>query len=444
MKQPAIPGNTLSTADAVFIVIGIVVGAGIFRTPSLVAASSGNETIFLLIWLAGGLASFIGAMCYAELASAFPDAGGDYHFLTRAFGKAPGVLFAWARMTVIQSGSIAMLAFLIGDYLSEVRSLGAYSTSLYAALVIGFLTGANLAGIRQGSGLQRLFTSIIILGLLFIIAAGLLADAGPAATPGTAYAGHPALGSAMIFVLLTYGGWNEAAYLSAEVRDPGRNMVRVMFYSIGAITALYLVINFALIRVLGLEAMSGSEVVAADLMRRAMGENGARFISLLIAVTALSTMNGSIITGARTNYALGRDLPAFAFLGKWQGERGTPVNALLLQGAISLLLVFLGTGTRSGFVLMVEYTAPVFWLFFLLAGMSLFVLRWKDPHRQRPFRVPLYPLTPLLFCGICLYMLISSVLYTGKGSLLGLAVLAAGLPILFRKTSLHNKRGEKA
>jgi basic amino acid/polyamine antiporter, APA family len=433
MKQPAIPGNTLSTTDAVLIVIGIVVGAGIFRTPSLVAASSGNETIFLLIWLAGGLASFIGAMCYAELASAFPDAGGDYHFLTRAFGRAPGFLFAWARMTVIQSGSIAMLAFLIGDYLSEVRSLGGYSTSLYAALVIGLLTGANLMGIRQGSGLQRLFTSTIILGLLFVVAAGLLADAGPAAAPGTVYAGHPAFGSAMIFVLLTYGGWNEAAYLSAEVRDPGRNMVRVMFYSIGVITALYLVINLALVRGLGLEAMSGSEVVAADLMRRAIGENGARFISLLIAVTALSTMNGSIITGARTNYALGRDLPVFAFLGRWQGERGTPVNALLLQGAISLLLVFLGTGTRSGFVVMVEYTAPVFWLFFLLAGLSLFVLRWKDPHRQRPFLVPFYPLTPLLFCGICLYMLIASVLYTGMGSLLGLAVLAAGLPILFLK-----------
>jgi basic amino acid/polyamine antiporter, APA family len=433
MKQPAIPGNTLSTTDAVLIVIGIVVGAGIFRTPSLVAASSGNETIFLLIWLAGGLASFIGAMCYAELASAFPDAGGDYHFLTRAFGRAPGFLFAWARMTVIQSGSIAMLAFLIGDYLSEVRSLGGYSTSLYAALVIGLLTGANLMGIRQGSGLQRLFTSTIILGLLFVVAAGLLADAGPAAAPGNVYAGHPAFGSAMIFVLLTYGGWNEAAYLSAEVRDPGRNMVRVMFYSIGVITALYLVINLALVRGLGLEAMSGSEVVAADLMRRAIGENGARFISLLIAVTALSTMNGSIITGARTNYALGRDLPVFAFLGRWQGERGTPVNALLLQGAISLLLVFLGTGTRSGFVVMVEYTAPVFWLFFLLAGLSLFVLRWKDPHRQRPFLVPFYPLTPLLFCGICLYMLIASVLYTGMGSLLGLAVLAAGLPILFLK-----------
>jgi basic amino acid/polyamine antiporter, APA family len=433
MKQAALPGSTLSIGEAVVIVIGIVVGAGIFKTPSLVAASTGSESIFLLVWVAGGLASLIGALCYAELASAYPDAGGDYHFLTRAFGRGPGVLFAWARMTVIQAGSIAMLAFLIGDYLTEAKNLGAYSTSLYAAAVIVLLTAANIAGIRQGSGLQRLLTSSIILGLLFVVGAGFFAVAAPVSNPGTVLAANPAFGTAMIFVLLTYGGWNEAAYLSAEVRNPGRNMIRVMLYSIAAITGLYLVINFALLRSLGLAAMSGSEVVAADLMRLVLGENGAIFISLLVAVTALSTMNGSIITGARTNYALGRDLPLLAFLGQWQGKRGTPVNALLLQAAISLLLILLGTGAHSGFVMMVEYTAPVFWLFFLLAGVSLFVLRRKEPGRSRPFRVPFYPLTPLVFCAICLYMLVASVLFTGSGSLVGLAVLAAGLPLFLRR-----------
>jgi basic amino acid/polyamine antiporter, APA family len=434
MKKPAVPGNTLSVTDAVVIVIGIVVGAGIFKTPSLVAASVGNENIFLLLWVAGGLASLIGALCYAELASAYPDAGGDYYFLTRAYGKGPGFLFAWARMTVIQAGSIAMLAFLIGDYLSEVRNLGVHSSSLYAAAVITLLTVANITGIRQGSGLQRLFTSSIILGLLFLIVTGLFTAPAPAGSTAIELTRTPALGTAMIFVLLTYGGWNEAAYLSAEVRDPGRGMVRVMLYSIAAITGLYLIINFVLLRSLGFEAMSGSEVVAADLMRLALGENGALFISLLIALTAVSTMNGSMITGARTNYAMGRDLPFFSFLGQWQEKRGTPVNALLLQGGISLLLIILGTGSPSGFVMMVEYTAPVFWLFFLLAGVSLFILRRKEPDRQRPFLVPIYPLTPILFCSICSYMLVSSILYTGFGALLGLAVLAAGLPLLFRKS----------
>jgi len=434
MKQPARPGNTLTIIDAVLIVIGIVIGAGIFKTPSLVAASTGSENIFLLVWIAGGAASLIGALCYAELASAYPDAGGDYHFITRALGRGPGFLFAWARMTIIQTGSIAMLAFLIGDYLSQVQPLGAYSSSLYAAAVVIMLTAANIAGIRQGNGLQRLFTSAIVLGLLFIIAAGLTTDPAAGAQPGAVLPESPALGMAMIFVLLTYGGWNEAAYLSGEVRNPGRNMVRVLLYSIMAITLLYLVTNFVLLKTLGLAAMADSEVVAADLMRSVLGENGALFISILIALTALSTMNGSIITGARTNYAVGRDLPRFSFLGQWQSNRGTPINALLLQAGIALLLIALGTGAHSGFVTMVEYTAPIFWLFFLLAGISLFILRRLDPGRPRPFRVPAYPLTPFLFCAICLYMLIASVLYTGSGALVGLAVLGAGLPLLWRKT----------
>jgi basic amino acid/polyamine antiporter, APA family len=288
-----------------------VVGAGIFKTPSIVAASVGSENIFLLVWLAGGLASLIGALCYAELASAYPNAGGDYHFLTRAFGQGPGFLFAWARMTVIQTGSIAMLAFLIGDYLSEVRNLGTYSSSLYAAAVVILLTGANIVGIRQGNGLQRLFTSAIILGLLFIIATSFSTDWATGGNTGRVLAESPALGMAMIFVLLTYGGWNEAAYLSSEVRNPSHNMVRVMLYSITAITLLYLATNFVLLKSLGLAAMASSEVVAADLMRLTLGEHGALFISILIALTAVSTMNGSIITGARTNYALGRDLPGF-------------------------------------------------------------------------------------------------------------------------------------
>lgn len=439
-KQPTSPGVTLSIGDAVVIVIGIVVGAGIFKTPSIVAASAGNEGIFLLVWVAGGLVSLVGALCYAELASSYPHAGGEYHFLTRAFGPGPGFLFAWARMTVIQTGSIAMLAFIIGDYLSEVRNLGAYSSSLYAASVVVILTVANIAGIRQGNGLQRLFTATIIIGLLFVIASGFTVDP---ATAGNAQGVMPegsALGMAMIFVLLTYGGWSEAAYLSSEVGNPGRNMVRVMLYSVAAITLLYLGTNLVMLKVLGLAGMAESEVVAADLMRLVLGDHGALFISILIALTALSTMNGSIITGARTNYALGRDLSRLSFLGQWQDKRGTPVNALLFQGGIALLLILLGTGSPSGFVMMVEYTAPVFWLFFLLAGISLFILRRKDPGRHRPFRVPAYPLTPLFFCAVSFYMLIASILYTGTGALVGLAVLAAGLPLLLRVTTNNQEK----
>lgn len=436
---PVCPQKTLSVIDTVAIIIGIVVGAGIFRTPSIVAANSGTGSITLLVWLMAGAISLVGALCYAELASTYPHPGGDYHYLGRAFGRTPAFLFAWSRMMVIQTGSIAMLAFLIGEYASEVWNLGAYSPSLYAGGTIALVTGINMFGIRQGRGLQKSLTTMIILGLAVIIVTGFTMPepyapsvSGPPQTGGS-------LGKAMIFALLTYGGWNEAAYLSSEVQGSCKNMVRALLYGIGAITILYLAINWAYLQGLGFAATSRSEVVATDLMRHAFGEYGAKGIGLMICMAAFSTMNAVMITGARTNYALGRDYPFFRLLGKWSEGNGVPGNALLVQGVISLALVAFGSGTRNGFETMVEYTAPVFWFFFLLAGLSLFMLRTKEPEVPRPFRVPFYPFTPLFFCMTCVYMLQSSVAYTGIGALMGLAVLLTGALLLFLTRFWHKE-----
>jgi APA family basic amino acid/polyamine antiporter len=431
--MPAVskPAETLSVIDATAIVVGVVVGVGIFKTPSIVAASAASEGMLILFWLTGGGISLIGALCYAELASTYPHAGGDYYYLQRAFGSTPAFLFAWARMAVIQTGSIAMAAFIIGDYASEVLRLGHYSSSLYAAFTIICLTVVNVAGIRQGKWTQRVLTAGIILGLLIISTAGLFA-AGPHTTAQAASVlpGEAALGTAMIFILLTFGGWNEAAFLSAEVRFATRNMVKVLLLSIGAVIIIYVLVNLALVKSLGLSGMAGSAAVMTDLSRKVFGGQGARLISLLILLAALSTMNGVIITGARTNYALGRDYSLLGFLGRWQGERHTPVNALILQGGIALALVFMGTGSRDGFVMMVEYTAPVFWFFILTVGIAIFVLRYKNPDLPRPFSVPLYPFVPLLFSLVCAYMLYSGLMYTGSGSLVGVGVLLAGIPVL--------------
>lgn len=438
--QNAAPGKTLSAVDAIFIIVGVVIGAGIFRTPSIVAANAGSEAAVLLVWLAGGAISLVGALCYAELASAFPNAGGDYHYLTRAYGRTPAFLFAWARMTVIQTGSLAMLAFLIGDYASGIMNLGPYSVSIYAGSAVMLLTLVNAAGIRQGSWLQNSLTIGILLGLGAVCLVGLSC---PASIPyaGSAVPGGSGIGKAMIFVLLTYGGWNEAAYLSAEVR--GSSMFRVLAISIGIITSVYVLVNFVFLRGLGVPGMSGSEAVAADLMRKGLGEGGSFLLSIIVIFAVLSTMNGTMITGARTNYALGTDFKLFRFLGKWHPRGGTPVNAMLIQGTIAFLLVLLGTGTRSGFEAMVEYTAPVFWFFFLLVGISVIVLRIREPHAARPFRVPLYPATPVLFCAVCLYMLQSSVAYTGRGALAGVAVLAAGIPLLLFRNGIDEENSGK-
>jgi APA family basic amino acid/polyamine antiporter len=410
-------------------IVGIVVGVGIFRLPSLVAANVDTGALFLLLWIAGGLVSLTGALVYAELASSFPNTGGEYYFLTRAYGPSSGFLFAWARMTVMQTGAIALVAFVFGDYASELLSLGPYSSSIYAAAAVVALTTLNVFGSWQGKWTQNLLTSLIVVGLLLAVGAGVAV--APPQPEITRPEGGAVIGAAMIFILLTYGGWNEAAYLSGEIRDPRRNMVRALLTGIGIITAIYLLVNYAYLRVLGLEGMRGSQVVGADLLRATVGEAGATALSVIVGVAALSTLNATIFTGARTNYALGRDFLLFRYLGHWKTRGETPANALLVQGAIALALVIFGTaGGRSGVEEMVDYTAPVFWFFFLLAGASLFILRRSAPDAPRPFRVPLYPITPLLFVAACLYMLYSSLAFTGRWAAVGVAVVLAGVPLL--------------
>jgi APA family basic amino acid/polyamine antiporter len=429
-RPPATPRPTLSILDAIALIIGVVIGAGVFKTPAVVAAHTGNTSLFLLAWIIGGLISLIGALCYAELATSYPHTGGDYHYLRRAFGPDIGFLFAWARMMVLQTGSIAMLGFAFGDYASQLLPIGVAGPALYAAFAIATLTLLNLLGVQQGKSTQKILTAAKILGVLSIVVAGLILATPPPSAVAAAPP-HTSLGLAMIFVLLTYGGWNEAAYISAEMRDGQRKILWSLLWGIVLIVVILMLTNLAYINALGLTAMGGSQVVAADVMRRVAGEGGAIFVSAVIAVAALGSMNATTFTGARSMYALGRDYPWLGFLGRWQASGNTPANALLVQGSIALLLVLLGAWARDGFVTMIEYTAPVFWFFFLMTGLSLFVLRTSEPERPRPFHVPLYPLTPLLFCMTCVYMLHSSLAYTGPGAIFGVGVLVAGVPLLF-------------
>lgn len=430
------PRATLSLFDAVAMIVGLIVGAGIFGTPSIVAGAIGSESMLFAAWIAGGVFSIIGALCYAELATAFPSAGGEYHFLQRAFGRSLAFLYGWARMTVIVAGSIAVFAYLFGDYMSRIVNLGAYSSAIWAALVVAVLTIVNYLGIREGKTTQNVFTVLEVGGLVLIIVAGLLlaAPVAPAA-PATAGAGQPwymgaGIGSAMVFVLFTYGGWNDAAYISAEVRNRERNMVRALLLAIGLVTLLYVLVNLAYLKGLGYDAMARSDAVAADLLKNVWGSTGEKLIACMIAIAALTSVNGSMIVGARSNYALGRDWPMLGFLGRWDEASGSPRTAMLAQGVIALALVGLGAIQNAGFKGLVEYSLPVFWGFFLLVGVALFVLRTREPDAPRPFRVPFYPVVPALFVLVCGYLLYSSLAYHRTHALVGLGVLAVGAVIM--------------
>ena len=324
-KQPTAhapaPRQVLDLKDAVALIVGIIVGAGIFKAPSLVAKFSGSVEAMMAAWVLGGIISMLGALCYAELASSRPNAGGEYHFLERAFGHDIARLFAWARMTVVATGSIAIFAFVFADYATQLLRLGEYSASIYAGAIIVVLTAVNIVGIDAGKRTQNFFTLFEVLGLVAIVIAGFFFAKPDAAAPVAAAAastGGPNVsmfGLAMVFVLLTYGGWNDAAYLSAEIKDPNRNISRSLLFGLGLVTALYLLVSLAYLSGLGIEGMAKSEAVASDLLTRAWGGVGGHLIAVIVAIAALTSANATILTGGRTAYALGRDWKLFSYLG---------------------------------------------------------------------------------------------------------------------------------
>jgi len=426
----AAPKPVLSMFDVVAATAGIIIGAGIFRLPSTIAGAVASEPWFLGLWVAGGAISLIGALCYAELATAFPSAGGEYHFLTGAYGPRIGFLFAWSRFSVAQTGNIALLGFVFGDYLSAAFPAGPYGPAIYAAVAATSVTLLNVAGLTTTAAVQRWLFGLTIIGFAAVVLVGL---SGAGAPPPAAPAPMPtiaAIGSSLVMILFSYGGWNEAAYVSAEVRNPERNMLRAMMVSIAVVTACYIAINWTYVAVLGLDGVARSQAVASDVMRAGIGDAAAAFMTAIVLVIVLKSMNVCTLTGARTAYALGRDTPALAAIGVWDAARNAPVRALWLQLGMALLLILGAALDRGGVSSAIDYLSPVFWLFLFLNGVGVMVLRAKFPTAPRPFRVPLYPWLPLAFCGVCGFLVYSSISFAGTGALVGLGVLALGVPIM--------------
>ncbi len=429
-QTQTIPRPALSLTEGIALVVGIVIGIGIFKTPSLIANNVESEAAFIGVWVLGGLVTLIGALCYAELAAAYPHSGGEYHFLSRAYGRPVAILFGWARGTVIQPGAIAAIGFVLGDYAQQLYGLGANGPAIYAALSVIVFTALNVAGTSEGRRTQLVLTTLTVAAIGAVILVPLGVSPMP---PSVVQPVSGSLGLAMILVLLTYGGWNEAAYLSAEMREK-RDTARTLIYGTLILTVIYVLVNVALVTVFGLQGLRQSSAPGADLMRHAFGGYGALLLSAIVVATASSTMNGTVFTGGRIYYALGQDLPLLRRLGRWDEQGQNPRNGILLQGLFSLALVGLGSITRDGFQAMVDYTAPVFWMFLLLVGIGLFILRWRNPTGERPFSVPLYPVTPIFFCLTCAYMLYSSVTYTGYGAMAGLAVVVCGIPLILLRS----------
>jgi amino acid transporter len=419
----------------------MVIGSGIFKsTPLAAAVDLPSDAALLLLWVFGGAMSLAGALCFAELAAAFPDPGGDYFFLRKAYGAEAGFLFAWSRFAVIHTGSIALLAFSFGDYFAAVFDVGVYGSAALAAATIVLLAAVNLAGLRFGIGTQVGLMFVVIAGLLCVGAAGVwLALTGQPPKPPTDLAAGSrgispfetvTVGSALVYVFLAYGGWSDAATLSAEMRDHEHGMKRALIVGMGLVTVLYVFVNWAFLRGLGREGFVASNAPGADLMRYVFGVPGELAIVAVVAVTSITSMNAILIAGARTTYAAARDTEALNKLGRWHAARGTPYPAIVAIALVSLALVAFGAFTRGGFATMVDYLAPVYWLFLTMTGVGVFVLRRRYPDAERPFRVPFYPYVPLAFIASSGYVLYSSLAYVRVGAVTGVAVLLAGVVLL--------------
>jgi amino acid transporter len=431
------PQPILRTVDIISLIVGTVIGGGIFKAPAIVAASLGSVGWVIGAWILGGVASILGALCYAELATAHPNVGGEFHFIGRAYGDRFGFLYAWARATVIVPGSIAGLAVTLGDYLAPVFPMGAYTSTAWAVGMIIALSGLNALGVQLARTAQNIFAGVELITVCAIVVAGIIGHGH--AQPVTAVvpaSGGDHLGLAMVFVLLTYGGWNEAAYISAEVADGRRGILRGLLLGLGTVTVLYAFINAAYLWGLGHAGVAASQAPAADLFRLAFGAQSGTLLSAIVAFSCMKAISATIFFGARSNYAVGQNWRLFSWLGHWH-PCGAPRRAIVVQAMISLALVGLAALTRNGFQAIVEFEAPVFWLFILLVAGSLFVLRQREGLPDGAFAVPLYPLVPALFVCSSAALLWSSVRYTGLGALFGVALLVAGTVPLWLERRLR-------
>lgn len=435
----------MSLFDSVSIIVGIVIGTGIYITSPLVAQNVASGTGLIQVWILGGILSLAGALCYAELATAFPQEGGDYVYLNEAFGRRWGFLFAWAQLWVVRPGSIGAMAFVFAEYANQIFPLGDGPAAqvVYAAAAVAVLTGINLLGIQSGKWTQNLLSLAKYLGLAAVCIAGLFFCNPPAAHEvPTSLAGDPPLfGQAMIFVLFAYGGWNEMAYVGAEVRNPRKNIFLALLLGTLAVMLIYVLANLAFLRALGIDGIRTSKDVAGATLELAMGKGGRWAIQWLIIVTALGAIQGMIFAGARIYYAMGKDYRLYAWLGRWNSRHGTPIASTLLQGAITLALVVRFGSTKNGFNAIVYFETPVFWIFFCLAAIAVIVLRFRRPEVERPFRVPFYPVLPLLFLLSCLYMVHATLSWAIVNRSYE-ALWAIGLIVLGIAASFFN-RGER-
>jgi APA family basic amino acid/polyamine antiporter len=413
--------KTLGWGDGLALVVGIMVGAGIFRTPGIVASSIGRPAVTFVVWALGGGVGLLGALIFAELATRLPHAGGKYVYARESFGRRAAFVVGWVEAVGIYCAAVAAIAVVCGDYLSRVLGSSPRTASATGAGLLVALTAVQLLGVRVGALAQNLITAAKVLALAGVLGVAAIAGNGagwkgslPGAPSGFALVGAVAV--AFQSVIWTYYGYPDAAKIAEEMKDPDRSLPRVFLGSIAAVTALYLLLNAAFIHVLPFERIAASTLVAGDAVQAMFGPRAGAVMSALALLVVLGSLNGNLFVTPRVVFGLSRDGLGPRVLSK-VNSGGTPWTALLLVALVSVVLAMTGTFERLlslaiTFILVIDGFMVV----------VLFKLRAERP--VAPFRVPLYPLVPLLFLGIYLLLLIGALIQQPGITLAALAALA--------------------
>ncbi len=416
----------LSTWDAAMVVVGGVIGSGIFLTPSSIARATTSSGEQLLAWAIGGVIALIGALCYAELGTRRPNAGGGYVYLREAFGLVVAFVYGWNLLVVNHSGSLAAVATVFVQYAAAAFGAKIDNPGPWAVGTIVFLAGINWFGIRAGSLAQNILTVLKLAAIALLIAVGLAVRGAPAPSAPPASVSPLAFIGALMPVLFSYGGWYYVNDIAGELRDPQRTIPRALVFGMLLVAACYLLANLAYLAVLGHDGLAASDAPAADLMRRALGEPGARVIAAGIAISTLGFCNISMIGAARVFQVMGADGVFFRSAGKLHPRWRSPNVALLLLAAWAIVLALTGT-----FDQLLNYSTVGDWIGMAAVIGTLFWYRRARSMEAASFRVPLYPLLPLAFLVVVLWVVAVTIWQRPADAGMGALITLAGLPVYF-------------
>ncbi len=419
--------RTLALPDALAIVIGCVIGGGIFLVPNLIAQNVPSTAAILGTWIFAGVVSFFGALACAELGAAMPATGGQYVFLREAYGPMAGFLCGWTNFLIARGAQSAWLAVVLSIYISYFHPFGPIASKAIAVAAIVVFTFVNYRGVSLGALVQKSFTAAKLIGILVIAGSAFLFGHAPAATSvAPAPITLSSFGVALIACLLAYDGWVQMSFVAGEIRNPNRNILLALGFGIAAVMAVYLLANLAYLRVLSIPEIAASTHVGADTADRVLGPVGGTLVSVIILLSIIGSLNGAVMTCPRVYFAQAQDGLFFQRFAEVHPRYQTPGFAILAQGVWAVVLIVSGS-----YETLIDYAMFAIWLSYAFMIAGVLVLRRTQPDLPRPYKMWGYPVTPLLFLAVALGFL-GNMLVTRPGpSFAGLALIAAGVPVYF-------------